>query len=196
MDAQEINLEDYYNLVHKLVLPYVKHRPSVDVRDSEEFSEGLLFLVKARNYFDPKMNCKFITYAYHYIRYGLMTWKRKNPQWDTRIPSESFSSPEDMDEKEELEFFKSLLNLFVDEGEKKLHTIFKLKLEGFTYLEISEQIGCTKQNVAQHFKRNILPVILESMGKRFSDYAVAKATMQTSQNHRKIGLAKPIKMLE
>lgn len=197
MDAQEINLEDYFNLVRKLVIPYIRHRPSIEIRDSEEFAEGLLFLVKARNYFDPKMNFKFSTYAYHYVKFGLMTWKRKNPHWDNELPSdELFIAPEEPEQQEELEFFKSLVDLFEDDDEKKLHTIFKLKLEGLTYLEIGERIGCTKQNVAQHFKRNILPIILESMGKRFSDYTAAKATPQTLQNHHKIGLTEPVEMLK
>lgn len=164
---EDVKLEDYFNLVHRLASPYAIASNCIEIRNSDAYCEGLLYLVKAREKFDPSRNVKFITYAYHVIKHGLSTWWKKNkpiqstPEWKQVIaPQEEKKEFE----KEDIEYLRSLVNEFPIQSEDRF--IFEKRLQGTKLEDIANLLSCSKQNVDQTLKRRIFPVILEKMEKR------------------------------
>lgn len=163
---EDIDLEKYFNLVHRLAKPYAEASSSFNVRESEAYSEGLLCLVKARNKFDPTLGFKFITYAYHTIKHGLSSWWTKNKRFQStdelttpiaKIESRKFN-------EEDFVYLRTLVNEFPVDSDVRF--IFERRLEGLRLDDIARLLGCKKQNVHQLLHRRIFPVILEKMEKR------------------------------
>lgn len=64
--ASDIDLAEYEGLVCQLAMHYGA-RPG-RVMDSEQYADGWIGLVKARDKFRPELGHKFMTYAYSYVR--------------------------------------------------------------------------------------------------------------------------------
>ena len=164
---EEIRLENYFNLVHRLASPYARILRCKEVRDCDAFSEGLFLLVKAKSGFNAEFGVKFITYAYPIIERGLWVWWRKNkPLLTTEAIELGFpEKPKEIPifDQEEIELLKTFSDLFLFDPSLKF--IFERRLKGLKFEEISKNLGCSKQNVEQRFKRSVIPTIKNHLEK-------------------------------
>lgn len=164
---EDVKLEDYFDLVHRLAAPYAIASNCVEIRNSDAYAEGLLCLVKAKRKFDPTRNVKFITYAYHVIQHGLSAWWKKNkpiqstPEWKHVVAP--LKERREFEE-EDIEYLRSLVNEFPIQSENRF--IFEKRLQGTKLEDIADLLSCTKQNVDRILKRRIFPILLEKMEKR------------------------------
>lgn len=155
----------------KLTRPYAI-REKCDVLDSEAFSVALLHFVEIIPQFDPTRS-SFSTFLHLTLTQKLWKlYRKKIPAVTWTDEHEEFKSllnaqEENLYDQELIDKLRLCLNCFPTDSRDRL--ILSMRLDGYTYREISETLGCTRANVEAYFKRNVMPVLLEQFAKELGE---------------------------
>ena len=156
-------------LIMKLTRPYAI-REKCDVLDSEAFSVALLHFVEIIPQFDPTRS-SFSTFLHLTLTQKLWKlYRKKNPAvaWtDEYEATVQASEEENLYDQNLIDKLRLCLNCFEDNSRGRL--ILSMRLDGQTYREIAEVLGCTRANVEAYFKRAVMPVLIEQFAKELSE---------------------------
>ena len=153
--AQGYDPKQHYPLVWSIARKYSRENNS---EDSDAFAEGLLAMAKAVESYDPEKPASLTTWIRSNVNWALLDWYRLRK-------SKAFScveSPELIadDHREPADFdLISQLRGSVDLFDGRLRAIFVGRLDGLTFAEIGDSLGCSKQAAEQLFQRRVLPVL-------------------------------------
>jgi RNA polymerase sigma factor (sigma-70 family) len=157
------NLEQHFPLVWSIARKYAAYRGETSPDDSEAYAEGLFWLASAAKSFDPDRGVKFSTYAFHVINYGLIGWmklgrtQRLNQFAEHVDPVDSSAESYPFDSVEKL---RSSVDLF----DGRLRDIVAGRIDGLTWKQIGERVGCSKQAAEQLFTARGLPRLRAAFG--------------------------------
>lgn len=150
------NLEQYFPLVWSIARSFSRENSE----DSDAFAEGLIHLLNASRTYDPERG-NFATWARTLIVNGLR-------QWGKRRCSRPLETCEDDPVEPERGSYPvesvTLLYAAASGFDGKDGRILRSRLNGETWKEIGDSLGCSKQAAEQLFNRRILPRLRESFG--------------------------------
>jgi RNA polymerase sigma factor (sigma-70 family) len=153
--AQGWNPEQHYPLVWSIARKYSRENNS---EDSDAFAEGLLAMAKAVESYDPEKPASLTTWIKNRVNWALLDWYRLRK-------SKAFSCVEypeliadDHREKADYDLISQLRGS-VDLFDGRLRAILVGRLDGLTFAEIGDSLGCSKQAAEQLFHRRVLPVL-------------------------------------
>ena len=151
-------------MVHAHSRKYAYLQGVNSVKDSDAYSEGLMILVKAKNDFDENNGAKFSTYLWHCLTRGLWRWWQKQVTSNQKFSKgfepldQTEARPYDSDVIEKL---RVAVDLFPVGSISRV--VFQMRLEGKSFVEISEALGQSKQSVHQRWwNGKILPVLRDA----------------------------------
>jgi RNA polymerase sigma factor (sigma-70 family) len=147
--------EQHFPLVWSIARKYSRENNS---EDSDAFAEGLLAMTKAVESYDPEKPASLTTWIRNCVNWALLDWAKLRK-------SKAFScveSPEliadDHREKADYDSIEKLRGS-VDLFDGRLRAILVGRLDGLTFAEIGDELGCSKQAAEQLFHRRVLPVL-------------------------------------
>lgn len=149
------NPEQHYPLVWSIARKYSREN---NADDSDAFAEGLLAMAKAVESYDPEKPASLTTWIKNCVNWALLDWYRLRR-------SKAFSCVEypeliadDHTEKADYDLISQLRGS-VDLFDGRLRAILVGRLDGLTFSEIGDSLGCSKQAAEQLFHRRVLPVL-------------------------------------
>jgi RNA polymerase sigma factor (sigma-70 family) len=154
------NIEKHFPLVWSIARKYAAYRGENSPDDSEAFAEGLFYLAQAERTYDPERGATFTTWARTCVDYGLKSWvrlgrSRRLTQFDEF--DDPADKPADSYQYDSLEKLARCVDLF--DGRDR--SILAARIEGLTWSQIADRLGCSKQAAEQLFHRRILPRLQE-----------------------------------
>jgi len=154
------SIEQHFPLVWSIARKYASYRGEYHRDDSEAFAEGLFFLAQAKRTFDPARGASFATWARTQVDYGLKSWIRLGRSRPTAGSEEMLdpeAKPDDSYPFDCIEKLSRCVDLFTGRD----RSILDARLNGLTWKEIADRLGCSKQAAEQLFQRRILPRLQE-----------------------------------
>jgi RNA polymerase sigma factor (sigma-70 family) len=147
---EEIDLQDHFGLVGMMTKKFVKLQSKQKMEETEEWSDGMLGLVKAKNAFDSKRGNKFSTLAYLHIKHEIFKGKiRRNNNLSMSLDfnsdfNEIIYKNKGIEKVDENDLIKIIFNLIDD----RTKNIFKMYfVQGKTLAEIGSILGISKERV-------------------------------------------------
>lgn len=160
-DACKEIIEKYHNMIYKIIYSFTLNWGDYNVSEEELYQEGCIGLYEACRNYSKMQDCKFSTYVYavvrrkikRYITRQIDIYRHESVSYDKyNIPDGTvvfenkyvYDNPIEYSNKEytKTELKKTLSNLnSIDQ------TIIKLRLENYSYDQISKMLKIPKKKV-------------------------------------------------
>jgi len=155
--AQGWNPEQHYPLVWSIARKYSREN---NAEDSDAFAEGLLAMAKAVESYSPDQSASLATWITSNVKWALLDYYRlRKSKAFSCIESPELIADDDRGKADydSLQKLRESAELFTG----KLRSIFVGRLNGLTFGQIGDELGCSKQAAEQLFHRRVLPVLQE-----------------------------------
>ena len=167
-DVNDMFFEKYDNIIKMKALKYKQYTESLGFDYNDLLQEGRLGLTKAINSFKDQKNVKFYTFANLCIDRQLSTFIRNisrdkhkilndSISIDTKLPGSSKSLMDILSDEKNInpedsfitiEEDRELLNKVISKLSKVEKEVFELRIQGFSYKEISQLLNTTEKSVS------------------------------------------------
>ena len=159
--------QDNIGIAGSVASKFVKGRYGVEIRDSEEFSDACLGLIKAEATYDSTRKVRFSTYAYvcayREVLRGLKVRCRCKEMpmngYDVQVIDDR-GTKTDAERREDRELAIKLLG-GLETSERNME-LFVEYLLGTTQVELSERYGISRQRVEQIINHDVIPKIQDT----------------------------------
>lgn len=155
-----IKAEEHFGLVAKLAMKYARKKQNERIEDTEEFSDGLVGLVRAMNRFKPELGYAFSTYAFYCIRNAIWAGcNRRRPHeanftpmscWEDTEIDPGYEDPEYLGDM--VEQIKEFMVIKPTDSEQIVRRKFILReifYQNRTLKDIGNEIGLSKERIRQ-----------------------------------------------
>lgn len=150
-DAKELIYEKYRPIIEMKAKKYVKFVVSKGYDMNDLIQEGMIGLTQAINDFKEQKNVQFQTFANLCIDRKIFSFIRNITRDKHRLLNESISIDENNINPEEIfierETKYELFNKIDEKLSKSEKEVFDLRMQGFSYKEISELLNITSKAV-------------------------------------------------
>jgi RNA polymerase sigma factor (sigma-70 family) len=147
--------KQHYPLVWSIARKYSREQ---NAEDSDAFAEGLLAMAKAVESYDPEKPASLTTWIQNNVKWAMLDYYRLRKSKAFQCVESPELIADDHPEKADYDLIQNLresAELFTG----KLRSIFIGRLNGLTFAEIGDSLGCSKQAAEQLFHRRVLPVL-------------------------------------
>jgi len=153
--AQGWKPEQHFALVWSIARKYSRENNS---EDSDAFAEGLLAMAKAVESYDAEKPASLTTWIRSNVNWALLDYHKLRKSKAFNCVESPELIVDDHREKADYDSIEKLRGS-VDLFDGRLRAIFVGRLDGLTFAEIGDSLGCSKQAAEQLFHRRVLPVL-------------------------------------
>jgi len=154
----DIDLKEHFGLVGMITGQFVQLKPGQNLEETDEWGDGIVGLVQARNSFKPELGWKFSTLAYRCIRNSIIKGKTYRLRHFWPELSLDFSVDDNVDlhdlvpapkTKDQIDLEDLIETLFNNLDEKLVYVLKRRVMDEVILKDVGQELGVGRERIRQ-----------------------------------------------